>query len=248
MELLKNTKVWIGIGILVVLVGGGFGVYRYIQLTNELKKVQVAQTNPIAAEEVKRIVEKVGKLMELPAGEEPTVATVTDVDKLRDQPFFQRAQNDDKVLIFTSEKRAILYRPGTNKIIDVAPVNLSQSTATPEAATNTIAGATVALYNGTTVAGLVRQYESEIRAKTPTLTVTARENAVNQNTRGTVLIDVTGNKTTEARSLARSLGIQTGVMPSGEKAPAADFLIIVGNDKVAGAVTPSVSPKPTVAQ
>ena len=246
MEVLKSTKFWIVISLIVVVVGGGFGIFRYRQLTGELAKVKGTQTNQAAAEEVKKIVASVGKLMELPQGEEPTVATVTDVDKLKDQPFFQRAKNDDKVLIYTSEKRAILYRPSTNKIIDVAPVNLSQqSTPSGQTQANQNQSVTVALYNGTSTSGMVRRYETELRAKLPNATVVVRDNAVNTNTPRTILIDVVGNKTNAARQLSQLLGISAGVLPAGEKAPTADFLIIVGNDK---AGNESVTPTPAGAR
>ena len=65
------------------------------------------------------IVTKVGLLVEFPSTENPSVATVSDVEKLKSQDFFKRAKNGDKVLIFQSVKKAILYRPSTNKIIDI---------------------------------------------------------------------------------------------------------------------------------
>ena len=65
----------------------------------------------------------VSKLIDLPQGETPTVATVTDVKPLQNQEFFKDVQIDDKLLLFTKSKRAILYRPSTNKIIVVAPLN-----------------------------------------------------------------------------------------------------------------------------
>ena len=57
-------------------------------------------------------------------GEDPTVATVVDPERLRDQPFFANAKQGDKVLIYTNAKKAILYSPESNKIIEVAPVNI----------------------------------------------------------------------------------------------------------------------------
>lgn len=79
--------------------------------------------------DTKKLIEEVGKLIELPQGEDPTVATVTDVEKLRDQVFFQRAQNGDKVLIYQNAKKAILYSPTLKKVIDVAPINLGSPSA-----------------------------------------------------------------------------------------------------------------------
>lgn len=69
-----------------------------------------------------KLVDKIGKLIELPADETPTIALVSDVDKLQNQAFFAKAQNGDQVLIYTKAKKVILYRPSINKLIEVAPL------------------------------------------------------------------------------------------------------------------------------
>jgi hypothetical protein len=74
---------------------------------------------------------KVGKLIALPTDEKPTVATVTDASKVKDQPFFQNAQNNDIVLIYTKAQKAILYRPSTNLIVEVGAVNINQTAVSP---------------------------------------------------------------------------------------------------------------------
>lgn len=81
-----------------------------------------------AQAEVDKLVSQIGKLMVLPEGEQPTVATVTDVEKLKDQPFFAKAENGNKVLIYTGAKKAILFDQAANKIIEVAPINIGDST------------------------------------------------------------------------------------------------------------------------
>lgn len=109
--------------IIAVFAGGGLLYKAY----NDEKQRADKLANPTEAakEETRQLIEKVGALTELP-DEEPTIATVRDKSKLEDQSFFQNAQNGDKVLIFTQAKKAVLYRPSSDKIIEIAPVNLGQ--------------------------------------------------------------------------------------------------------------------------
>ncbi len=90
----------------------GYFYYQYKQVKNAADIV-----------DAKKTITAVAKLMNVPEKEVPTIATVTDKTKLKSQPFFKAAENGDKVLIYASIKKAILYRPSTNKIIDVTPVN-----------------------------------------------------------------------------------------------------------------------------
>jgi len=85
--------------------------------------------------EVDVLVAEVDRLIALPTDEKPTVATITDVDKLKDQNFFKNAVNGDKVLIYTNARKAILYRPSENRIIEVGAVNISQASPGPSPAT-----------------------------------------------------------------------------------------------------------------
>jgi hypothetical protein len=101
-------------------------VYLYKQNV-ELRRNSQAVTES----EIKDLIAKVGKLIILPSGEQPTIATVADPDKLKNQSFFANASKDDKVLIYTNARKAILYSPSQNKIIEVAPINIGPA---PEAA------------------------------------------------------------------------------------------------------------------
>lgn len=119
--LLKRPAVLatVGAGVVVLIAVGGFFYFRSTQAPKT-----TPQSPQQAQEEVKKLVLEVGKLVELPQGEDPTVATVTDVNKLKDQPFFAKAKNGDKVLIYTNARKAYLYSPALKKILDVAPINL----------------------------------------------------------------------------------------------------------------------------
>lgn len=107
------------------------GVVSYYFYT----KYQATQTllkDPSKAtrQQIDSLVAEVGALIDLPQGENPTVATVSDPGKLKGQAFFSKAIVGDKVLIYPQAKKAILYRPSTRKIIEVGPVSFSTPTPT----------------------------------------------------------------------------------------------------------------------
>lgn len=99
----------------------GYFSFSYYKEYRDLKN------NPQKAtqEENEKIIKKISKLILLPEGEDPTIATVTDPQKLKEQPFFAHAEAGDKVLIYTRAGKAILYNPKKNLLVDVAPMNLS---------------------------------------------------------------------------------------------------------------------------
>lgn len=114
--------------VLAVLGSGGYLYKRNSDLSAENRLL----SNPteVAKQQQEELVALVGALVVLPSGETPTVATVSDAAKLKDQAFFVEAQNGDKVLIYTKAKKAYLYRPSTDKLINIAPVNIGDGTST----------------------------------------------------------------------------------------------------------------------
>lgn len=81
-----------------------------------------ADSNVATQREIRSLTMRIGRSMELPQGEQPALATVTDKGKLKGQEFFSRAQNGDKLLIYPKARKAILWRPLTEKIIDVTNI------------------------------------------------------------------------------------------------------------------------------
>lgn len=80
----------------------------------------------INEEKIAEIVEKVGKIIDLPKGETPTLAEVSDAQALQNQPFFANAKVGDIVLLYTVAQKAFLYDPQANIILEVASLNLGQ--------------------------------------------------------------------------------------------------------------------------
>lgn len=109
--------------IVILVVAIGAAVFYYNKYQDAQKKLD--NPSAVAKLQTQQLISQVGELAQLPTGESPTVATVSDVSKLSGQTFFANAQNGDKVLIYTKSKKAYLYRPSTNKIINVAPLNVN---------------------------------------------------------------------------------------------------------------------------
>lgn len=81
----------------------------------------------VSASDTTKIINDVSKLLTLPTDETPTIAAISDTKNIKDQPFFKQAQAGDVVLLYEKNKKAILYRPSQNKIIDVAAIYASES-------------------------------------------------------------------------------------------------------------------------
>lgn len=129
-RVLSAKNVSIALAILLVLALGSTA-YFYKKATPTLP--------PSPQQRLQDIVVKVEKLMVLPNDEVPTMATVSDPDKLQDQQFFANAETGDIVLIYTQAHKAILYRESLDKIIEVAPINIP-SIPQPQLQTGTSTG------------------------------------------------------------------------------------------------------------
>lgn len=228
MNFLSKQVIAVAVGclVLVVLVGGGFFYFRAQQAKTPQNQEKAAQ------DQVKKVVAEVGKLMNLPTGEDPTVATVTDITKLKDQPFFQKAKNGDQVLIYANAKKAILYDPNTKKIVDVAPINIGSSSAQVAGAEKTVQPKIV-LRNGTATLGLTAKAEIDLKKSYPDLNVVNKENAANTDYQKTVVVVLNDSGKDLGAKLAKSLNTEITNIPQAEIKPAeGDILIILGKDRI----------------
>lgn len=120
----KKVVLFVVIVFIIVasLAGIGSGIYFYSKYQSAQKQLRQASLNTAPQEDVKSLVDKINKLIKLPEGETPTVATVSNLDRLKDQPFFANAKVGDQVLIYTLAKKAILYDPFDNRVVEVGPL------------------------------------------------------------------------------------------------------------------------------
>lgn len=126
---MEKKSVVIAFFILTLLAIGGAsaGIYYYYQYRSLNARVQ----NP--GLEAQEVLAKVGKLIDLPQGEEPTIATVKTAEALRGQPFFAKAQDGHRVILYTNARLAILFDEKNNKLINVGTINVGTPSGTPVA-------------------------------------------------------------------------------------------------------------------
>ncbi len=204
------------------LVGStGYFFYQYQQL-----KKQYQNSSTAVSAQTQQIVDEVKKLMLLPKGEVPTVATITDVSKLRNQQFFVNATNGDKVLIYTNAKEAILYDPKENIIINVAPITLGNQP--PSQAQQ----AKIGIRNASANTALTATITTQLTNTYPGINISLKEvDATLRET--TIVVPISSQATQAAQDIAKTLNATIGTLPANEIKPqGVDILIIVGKDKI----------------
>lgn len=237
---MKSSKTIVIILIIISLLSLGSGGYFYYQY----QKKTALQTNPeaiqkAAQEETKRWVEEVGKVAVLPSDETPTIATVSDINKLKDQPFFKNAENGDKVLLYTKAKKAYLYDPNLHKIVDIGPINIGTQA-------NPASSAKIAIRNGTDIAGLASNAETDIEKAFPGSNVVSKEQAKKTNYDKTIVVAFNDQAKSSAEILAKFFNTSVGSLPAGEDKPeGADILVILGKDRTESGDKVSSTPSPT---
>ena len=257
----KNHFLFALLGLFLIVLAAAPSYYFY----TEYQKAQLALSNPTKAAEieVEETIKRISKHILLPTNEVPSFATVSDVTKLGNQEFFRNAKNGDKVLIYTKAKKAYLYRPSEDILVDVSPLQLAEPAApTPVVQTKTgvpglsgspkkIIPLRVSIYNGTQAVGLGGKIEQELLKKMDTVSIQDVINAQKRDYTRTIVIDVTGKNTEAANMVAKSLGAVVTNLPNTEVLPKnAEILVIIGADalqKKSSSPTPSVTVAPSPA-
>lgn len=201
----------------------GYFYFQYTKAQKQLKTKAQTQVVKDKVDQTKKLVEEVGKLINLPQDEEPTIATVTDVDKLKDQPFFKEAKVGDQVLIYPKAQKSILYDPKNKRIVEAGffTTVLSQKELT------------IAVRNGTSTEGLAGKAEGEIKKAYPEAKVES-DWATQRDKYDTTLVVILDDQATEqAINLAKIFNAQIEDLPKGEERPKdSKILIILGKDRI----------------
>lgn len=205
MEVKKTGKANLIISIVLVVIAialAALTFFFYRQYQN-IKK----NPNQIAQAEIDAVTANVGRIIDLPKDETPTLATVQDKEKLKDQPFFAMAENGDKILIYTKSKKAIIYRPKDNRLVNVGPIVIDPKSL-PQ----------VALINaGGDINATIKKLSEKF---TDNISISSSTDAKNKaNVKQITVVDLTGKAGDLANQIASQIGGTVGPLPAGETAP-----------------------------
>jgi len=198
----------------------------------------IKNPNLEARDEAMAQLEKIKKFMDLPE-EEPSFLVISDPEAARNQqPFFAKAELNDIVFVFNNSRKAILYRPESNRIIETAYVstaNQQGEVQNAEAQKNVPSGdmAKVIFYNGTQETGLAAKVKDKVILEINELETAGQANADNSNYTKSLIVDLSESKwSTKAKEIADFLGAElVSKLPSGIEKPQADIAVIVGLDQ-----------------
>ena len=211
----KTTKILITV-LMIALLGAVFYLYR----ENNKKLALLNDPALVTKSEIEQIKSKVAKLIELPSDEDPSLVTVVDKNKIMDQEFFKNAENGDKVLIYIKAKEAIIYRPSTNKIIGIGPVDLSSEQ---------LSTIKIKVYSNNTQAS--SDAKNAITNKFSNVAIQSDSTTAN-NYNETLVIDLNNNQKDVVNQIAALIGGRVSDLPQGETKPGStDILIILKNNK-----------------
>lgn len=214
--------------VLFLLAAGGF-VWSYINYSNA-KKQLVVLTDPkaqqeAAKKEVQALVDKVKKLVVLPENEDPTIATITDAPALaKEQPFYKDAHNGDKLMVYMQAKKAFIYDPNRNILVNVGPIYMENSAQQVQNALN------IEVRNGSSKTGQGTTVADDLK-QTAAFNVVKVANAAKGDYQGNIIVDKSkGDKNTiiDALKTKYSAAVVKD-LPQGEKDTDAEVLLIVGN-------------------
>jgi predicted negative regulator of RcsB-dependent stress response len=123
-----SVIVWFIVGIVVG--AGALFAWNYYMVEKSPVKVASQMEQAQAQAQVKDLIARVSKLIILPTGEDPVVATINDAAALiKDQIFYKGAKNGDVVLVYQKASKAIVYSPDRNVIVNVGPIFLQNQQA-----------------------------------------------------------------------------------------------------------------------
>jgi len=129
---------FLGLAVLIVLAAGYYG-WQYLKINQSPLlggTANQAKDQKVNQQEIMAVVAKVKQLMIVPENELPQMAEISNAAlAIKEQPFYAGSQNGDKVLVYLSARKAIIYSPARNIIVNVGPIYMNNEAPAPAATT-----------------------------------------------------------------------------------------------------------------
>ncbi len=195
---------------------------------------------PVDKAEVTALLEKLQSLAVVPLDEAPTLATVVELEKLKNEVFFTHAELGDKLFVYQQARLAVLYRPDVAKIVNMANLfdqsggKTDKKASGPQVkgvAKQASAGAQMqyklAIYYATDSAQL-REKVGKALSAIPNVEVATEALTREVTYKGTTIVDLKGGQDAIVAELVKKFGGKKGNLPPEEDLPDTDILAIVG--------------------
>lgn len=108
--------------ILSLLLKNNLAQQEKLQTIISLAKTQ--NNNVSVAKQIYDTMQKVSASTNLPEGELPVFATISDASKLIAQPLFKNAINGDQILFYTKAQKVYIFRPSSQELISEGPFTM----------------------------------------------------------------------------------------------------------------------------
>lgn len=231
---------------LVMVLGAGYGAWAILSGSSLEEGMQIGEEE--GKKEIEKVLERVERLIILPEGEIPLMATVVDAEALKsEQPFYAHVIKNDIVLIYQQNQRAIIYSPARDIIVNVGPVQFRPEVVSEHAPEGRSLGRNdeavaiddkddkddkslrIEVRNGSNATGAATRLSGEL-ALYPAYTVIETTDAAHAEYEKTIMVNLTGSDGDDAVS---NLAALTGALivtslPAEEVGTEAEVLIIIG--------------------
>lgn len=223
-------KVMVFLPMVVALVLAGFFYFKW----QELKQDGVEMTQEEARKEIGEIVKKIGRLVLLPEGEIPVLVKIEDKDKIsKNQNFFEKTENGDMMLVYKEAKKAYLYRPSEDKLINMAPVDIQGDDV--EVVRSAEVGDEVfdvVIRSSAQAAELSEEFSKILLEEFDDLRLMALEDAASDDYEISMLVVNIAGVEELADEIADRFGLQLlESLPEGEVSSEGALVVILGNDR-----------------
>jgi hypothetical protein len=200
-------------------------IYFFVQY--QRTKVLLSNPSEMVKQEGDEMMRVITPVVHIAQNESPIIATVADKTKLAGQPFFENAENGDKVLMFRTSNTVVLYRPSIKKIISVSSIPKEQQVELSAPTQKEGVPVRVIVLNGSRINGVAKKTADTITQSIKNITIVKEETTEKKTYTKTQVIYVTAQAQSIATQIAQLLdGEVSNTIPEGEKDFDADIMVI----------------------